>query len=48
MLLLGELNLYKESLIEKVKVRDVLLELSLIIPIDLLVYSKGEFRKLKN
>jgi len=38
---------YEEKLNEKVKVRDTLLELSFKIPIDLLVYSKGEFKKLQ-
>ena len=40
-------NDYEEKLNEKVKVRDTILELSLKIPIDLLVYSKGEFKKLQ-
>lgn len=38
---------YDEKLKDKVKVRDALLELSFQIPIDLLVYSKGEFNKLQ-
>ncbi len=38
---------FEEKLNEKVKVRDAILELSLKIPIDLLVYSKGEFKKLQ-
>ena len=37
---------YDERLVEKVKVRDAIIELSFKIPIDLLVYSKGEFKKL--
>ena len=38
---------YDERLNEKVKVRDAILDLSFKIPIDLLVYSKGEFKKLQ-
>lgn len=38
---------YDEKLEKKVMVRDSILDISMEIPIDLLVYSKAEFKKLE-
>ena len=38
---------FEEKLKDKVKVRNAIIDLSMEVAIDLLVYSKGEFRKLQ-
>ena len=38
---------YEEKLEKKVMVRDSILDISLEVPIDLLVYSKAEFKKME-